>query len=175
VLHEQAPILDDVDPGVGDPSSECIIADSKLQPHGARALGEDVERVPFEVLRAAEYIDDVDLTRNVDQASKHRLAEDGGHFGVVDGNGDDFEPDRVEIPGHVERRLAGLRLGLHAKDGDALGGGEEAVDPLHVFDDARMLCEGRLAHAMERLVSRVQESLFFAIHRKIRKIEKDQG
>jgi hypothetical protein len=128
MLHEETPILHDVDALGRQPVGDGIVAYTELQPHGVRVLGQDVIQMPRHVIGAPEHVDQIDVARDVRQAAVDRLAEDGRDLGVVDGHGDDVESRTGEIRGHGERGLVPLRLGLDPEHGDTLRAGQKVVD-----------------------------------------------
>ena len=114
VDHETA-LLDDEDAGFGEALGALVVADARLQPDGARALGEDVVDVRGHVAGAAEDVDDVDVAGHVGDATVDARAEDLGGVGIVDGHGDDLDAACVQRGRHVVRGLAGLLGGLDAE------------------------------------------------------------
>ena len=105
VDHETA-LLDDEDAGFGEALGALVVADARLQPDGARALGEDVVDVRGHVAGAAEDVDDVDVAGHVGDATVDARAEDLGGVGIVDGHRDDLDAACVQRGRHVVRGLA---------------------------------------------------------------------
>ncbi len=154
MLHEQAPVLHDIDPRRDQPVRHRLVADAELHPHGARVLGEDVVEVSGHVARSPEHVDQVDVARDADQAAVDRPAEDGRDLGVVDRHRDDVEPRADEILWHGERGLIPLRLRLDPKDGDTPRAGQKVVDVRVGLESAA----GRHEPAKTTTARRVSES-----------------
>ncbi len=104
-----------------------IVPDAELEPHRARPDGEDVVDVGRDVVRATKDVDEVDRPGHVRESPVHGLAEDLGHLGVVDWNGDHLVARALGVGGHVVRGRT--RLGdLDPEHGDAVHGAEQRAD-----------------------------------------------
>lgn len=72
----------------------------------------------WNVSRAAEYVDEIDLAGDVVEISIHRFSEDLCNLGVIDGYRNYLEAGILHIFRYVEGRLACMRFGLYSDDGN---------------------------------------------------------
>jgi len=128
MLHEQTAVLHDVDSCGRQPVGDLFVANAELQPHGAWSFGEDIVYMSGHVSRAAKHVHDIEVSGDVDESAVNPLTENDRHLGVIDGDGDDLEPDGEKVLRDRERGLSLLRLGLDPQDSNALGPRQESVD-----------------------------------------------
>ena len=145
MLHQEAGVLDDLDPASRQRLGRLVVDDAELEPHDSRLRGEDVGDVRRNGVRPAEHVDHVDGPGHRAHRAVDGTAEDLRHLGIVDGHGHDVVTRAGHVLGNVEGGLAALGLGLHAEDGDAARVPEDARDIFGRFDEV----SPPVAHALD--------------------------
>ena len=75
MIDHQAAILDNFDSGFGELFGDGIVANSGLQPYCLRHLRQNIFNVSRNVLRAAKYVNEINVDWNVDEPAKDLLPE----------------------------------------------------------------------------------------------------
>ena len=132
VLRHHAAILDDQDAGLREPFRRAVVTDPELKPHRSRAPreGEDLVRVPGEILGTPEDLDDIRRRWEVGQRGNGDYVEEAraGELGV---DGNNPVPLITKIGRDVVRRRPWIGLCPEHRDrfGLAQDGGEAGVVP----------------------------------------------
>jgi hypothetical protein len=74
MLDEQAAVLHHLDPGRLEAPRRRVVADTELKPYDVRSLRDHVLHVLVDIRRPSEDVDDIDVTRHVDQPAINRPA-----------------------------------------------------------------------------------------------------
>ena len=126
-LHEEAAVLNDVDARSSERLRRLVVPDPRLKPHRLRPLRDDVIDVCGDVAGSAKDIHQVDVPRDVGDASVDALPEDLRDVGIVHRDWDDVVAGTLRVLGHVEGGLS--RLGrLDAEYGDSPRLGEDPTN-----------------------------------------------
>ena len=105
MIHHEAAILDDFDPGFGECFGGGIVTNTGLQPYGLRLLRQNVFNVRRDFLRAAKDVYEIDMDRNVDEPSIDLFAEDSRDFRIVNRHRNNLKAGALKVPWDVECRL----------------------------------------------------------------------
>ena len=81
-----------------------------------------------DIVRAAEDIDQIDLSGNINQLAINSLPKDLGYFRIINGHRNNLKAGCVEILRNVKSGLVGLSLCFDAQHGDALGLPDQIAD-----------------------------------------------
>lgn len=133
VLGHHAAILDDQDAGLREPFRRAVVADPELKPDGpgAPGKGEDLVRVPGEILGTPEDLDDIGRRWEVGQRGNGEYVEEARACELgVDGNNP--VPLITKIGRDVVRRRPWI--GLCPEHRDRFGLAQDLRDPGVVLD-----------------------------------------
>ena len=100
-------------------------------------LRDDVVDMRRNVLGAPEHVHDVNVARDVDQASIDWLPENLGDVGIVDRNRYDLEAGFLGVDRYEVRGLIGPRLGFDTENGNSVTLAKECADLVRRLDEAR--------------------------------------
>ena len=120
MIHHEAAILDDFDPGFGEYLGGGIVANARLQPYGLRLLRQNISNVRRDFLRAAKDVYEIDVDRNVDEPTIDLFAEYSRRFRIVNRHRNDLKAGVLKVPWDVECRLTCLSLSFDSEDSDGL-------------------------------------------------------
>jgi hypothetical protein len=121
MINHQTAILHDLNPGASERLRGLIVANAGLKPYGFRLLRQNIVYVTVDILRTAKDVNQIDFSRNINQAPIDRRAKNFCDLGVIDRNRDYFEAGSEQILRHVHRRLTRLRFCLDTENCDSAG------------------------------------------------------
>ena len=106
MIHHEAAILNDFDPGFGECLGGGIVANTGLEPYGLRLLRQDVFNVRRDVLRSAKDVYEIDIDRNINEPAIDFFTEYSRHFRIVNRHRNDLKAGGLKVSRDVECRLA---------------------------------------------------------------------
>ena len=118
MIHHDAAILDDFDPGFGECFGHGIVVNSGLQPNRLRHLRQDIFNVRRNIFRSSKDVHEIDIDRNINEAAKDLLPEYVCRFRVIDRHGNDLKAGVLQVTGDIEGWLVCLGLGLDTEHRD---------------------------------------------------------
>lgn len=121
MLNHQTAVLHDLNAGASKRLCRWGVANAGLKPDGFRFLGKNIINVPVDIVRTAKDIDKIDFTRDINQTTIHRGAEDLVDLGVINRNRDYFKTGPQQILRHVHRWLTRLGFCFDTQNGDPMG------------------------------------------------------
>lgn len=83
MIHHEAAILNDFNPGFCKCLGHALIVNSRLHPNCFRHLRQNIFDVRRNILRSAKDVDKIDLHRNVDEPAKDLFTKNSRRVGVV--------------------------------------------------------------------------------------------